>query len=118
MTDRLQTDPLRAELRATLQRIEAELRRLDAWEVMPPSPERLASEVPFCHDTLEFTQWTQWVFLPRFRAVLEGNHPLPVNSAITPIAEDGLELLDGDTGALADAFRDIDRLINGQPRLR
>lgn len=99
-------------IRVQLLRVESELRRLDAWEAFPPAPERLASEVPFCHDTLEFTQWVQWVFLPRFHAVLEGNHPLPSASAIVPVAEIGVEGLHGDVDALLAAFREIDDLIN------
>jgi len=100
------------EIRVQLLRVESELRRLAAWEAHPPSPERLASVVPFCHDTLEFTQWVQWIFLPRFHAVLDGNHPLPSASAIVPVAEIGVERLHGDVDPLLDAFRAIDDLIN------
>jgi uncharacterized protein YqcC (DUF446 family) len=99
-------------IRVQLLRVESELRRLDVWESFPPAPERLASVVPFCHDTLAFTQWVQWVFLPRFHAVIEGNHPLPSASAIVPVAEIGVEGLRGDADALLDAFREIDALIN------
>lgn len=102
---------LRSEVARSLQDMERELRRLAVWEAMPPSPERLASEVPFCHDTLEFTQWVQWVFIPRFRAVLEGNHSLPTACAIAPIAEDALARLERDTDALLEEFRTLDRLI-------
>ena len=108
------TDPLRAEITVALVAIERELRRLDAWESAMPSPERLASEVPFAHDTLEFTQWVQWIFLPRFRAVLEGGHPLPTSCAITPVAEDAMEKIAGDTEALLDAIREIDRLVTSR----
>ncbi|MFZ5756393.1 MAG: YqcC family protein [Pseudomonadota bacterium] len=105
------SDPLRIELLSVLVSIEQELRRLDAWEGIPPAPERLASEVPFCHDTLEFTQWLQWIFIPRLRAVLEGGHALPSACAIAPIAEDALTLIDGETGPLFDHLLRIDRLI-------
>lgn len=108
------TDALRADIRLTLTLLERELRRLDAWEHFAPAPERLASDVPFAHDTLEFTQWVQWIFIPRFRAVLEGNHPLPTACAISPVAEDALEKIAGDTGALLDAFRALDRMISTQ----
>lgn len=108
------TEQLRTEITVTLAVIERELRRLDAWESIMPTPERLASEVPFAHDTLEFTQWVQWIFLPRFRAVLEGGHPLPTSCAITPVAEDAVEKLAGDTDALLDAIREIDRLVASQ----
>jgi|JI10StandDraft_1071094.scaffolds.fasta_scaffold1308175_2 uncharacterized protein YqcC (DUF446 family) len=112
------TDVLRIEIAKTLLVLEREQRRLGAWETLAPDPARLASDVPFCHDTLEFTQWVQWVFLPRFRAVLEGDHRLPQASAIAPIAEDALARLDGDTDAMLDAFRSIDRLLNSQGHTR
>lgn len=105
---------LRADIRVLLFTLERELKQLEAWEAHPPALERLASEIPFCHDTLEFTQWVQWIFLPRFHAVLDGDHPLPTASAIVPVAEDAMARLEGNTDALLDAFRDIDRLINGQ----
>ena len=105
---------LRAAIAGQLRSVEIELRRLQRWEAAPPPPERLASEVPFCHDTLEFTQWLQWVFIPRFRAVLEGDHPLPTACGIAPIAELAFTELDGDTAALLDSLRDIDRLVTGQ----
>lgn len=108
------SDRLREDIAVTLVHLERELRRLDAWETQLPEPSRLASEVPFCHDTLEFTQWVQWVFIPRFRAVLEGDHPLPTASAIAPIAEDALARLAGDTDALLQHFRELDAMISRQ----
>ena len=44
----------------SLLQIEIELRRIDAWESEPPSPEALQSAQPFAVDTLEFTQWLQF----------------------------------------------------------
>lgn len=61
----------------SLLQIEIELRRLDAWESEPPSPEALQSAQPFAVDTLEFTQWLQFVFVSRMKALIEGGHPLP-----------------------------------------
>lgn len=99
------------ELTVLLIEMEGGLRRLDRWETVLPGPERLASGMPFCHDTLEFTQWLQWVFIPRLRAVLAGGHPLPGACAIAPIAEDAFARIDGDTDALLDSLRSIDRLL-------
>lgn len=108
------SEMLRAELRMQLVILEREMKRIDAWEAYPPSADRLASAIPFCHDTLEFTQWVQWIFLPRFHAVLEGGHSLPGASAIVPVAELALEKSEADNDALLDAFREIDRLLNSQ----
>lgn len=67
--------------------IEKEMRSLRQWEGGVPESEALASEVPFCYDTLMFNQWLQWIFLPRIRAVVEGEAPLPEKSEIAPMAE-------------------------------
>lgn len=102
---------IRNELAFLLAALEQELRRAGAWESVMPTPERMASEVPFAHDTLEFTQWVQWICIPRFRAVLEGGHPLPRACAIAPVAEDALARLEADTDQVLALLRDIDRLL-------
>lgn len=105
-------DMLRCGIASRLQALEAELRRQQRWESVMPSADRLASEMPFCHDTLEYLQWVQWVFIPRFRAVLEGDHPLPVACAITPAAEIALDPEDPEIDALLAALREIDHLVS------
>ncbi|MFZ5723617.1 MAG: YqcC family protein [Pseudomonadota bacterium] len=102
---------IRSEITERLVAVEIELRRIGVWETALPTAEQLASDVPFSHDRLEFTQWLQWIFLPRFRAVLEGGHPLPQSCAVAPIAEDALARLNADTALLLAHLQDIDRLI-------
>jgi len=67
--------------------IENEMRALHQWEGGVPETKALASDLPFCYDTLMFNQWLQWIFLPRIRAVVEGEAPLPEKSEIAPMAE-------------------------------
>jgi uncharacterized protein YqcC (DUF446 family) len=67
--------------------IEAELRRLDLWEQEAPSAAALASVEPFCVDTLSFTQWLQFVFLPRMYALLDMERLPPGRCEIQPLAE-------------------------------
>jgi uncharacterized protein YqcC (DUF446 family) len=67
--------------------IERELRALGAWASSPPAPEALASQEPFCLDTLAFDQWLQWIFLPRMKRILERGEPLPSVSGILAMAE-------------------------------
>lgn len=61
------------------------------WEAVPPSTSALASQEPFCLDTLSATQWLQWIFIPRMHALLEANADLPRNFAITPYLEEALK---------------------------
>ncbi|TBW54481.1 YqcC family protein [Marinobacter halodurans] len=68
--------------------IEVELRRLDYWEHEPPEPEALQSSQPFCVDTLTFTQWLQFIFLPRMKDLIEEERALPAVSGIAPMAEE------------------------------
>ena len=67
--------------------IERELRLQGFWQELPPSEQALASQSPFCVDTMDFDQWLQWVMLPRMKVLLEGGHPLPRTSGIKEMAE-------------------------------
>ncbi|AWY41207.1 pseudouridine synthase [Pseudomonas putida] len=67
--------------------IERELRLQGWWDEVSPSVEALSSVEPFSVDTLDFEQWLQWIFLPRMKAILEQNLPLPNASGIQEMAE-------------------------------
>ena len=68
--------------------IEAELRQLGLWERQAPPAEALASEQPFCIDTLTLPQWFQFIFLPRLYRLLEQDAALPDRCGIAPLAEE------------------------------
>lgn len=80
--------PIYAEVAEQLLQLEAELRRLQLWESEVPPAGALASQEPFCVDTLAFPQWLQFVFLPRMHLLVEGGQPLPRECGIAPIAEE------------------------------
>ena len=94
--------------------IERELRTLDLWSVEPPVPEALASVEPFCVDTLRFEQWLQWIFLPRMKAIVEADHPLPQASGICAMAE--LVYREARVVSLLEALRAFDALIEAPSR--
>ena len=50
--------------------------------------EALASEQPFCIDTLTLPQWLQFIFLPRLYRLLEQDAALPDRCGIAPLAEE------------------------------
>ncbi|MBB6520763.1 YqcC family protein [Pseudoteredinibacter isoporae] len=77
-----------ADMAALLLDLEAALRQLDLWQVEPPSDEALASTQPFCIDTLDFSQWLQFMFIARIRFMLDQQAPLPAVSGITAMAEE------------------------------
>ena len=72
--------------------MEQELKALGCWLETPPSPEAMASEVPFCMDTMPFTQWLQWFFIPRVRAIVDQGAALPKGASIKPYAEEALRV--------------------------
>ena len=71
-----------------LTNLETELKELELWESVSPPVQAFESELPFFHDTMVFPQWLQWVFIARFRAILEGSHVLPGQCDVAPMAEE------------------------------
>lgn len=94
-----------------LTRIEAELRRLGLWSELPPPAAALQSTLPFCFDTLAFEQWLQWVFLPRFWALLQDNSPLPERCGIAPMAEVWFADKPVDAQELVELLRTFDQVL-------
>ena len=91
--------------------IERELRVLGMWSSEAPSAEALASQQPFCVDTLDFEAWLQWLFLPRMKQLLEMAGPLPAASGIRPMAEERYRGRESEVQALLVALGEVDRLI-------
>lgn len=78
------------EIAALLDALEIALRESGWWDRDAPDAARLASSLPFCVDTLSITEWLQWIFLPRMRALLRARKTLPLGCAIRPIAVEHL----------------------------
>ena len=95
--------------------IEREMRLLGLWEPMSPPLSALGSPHPFCIDTLEFTQWLQWVFIPKVKTRLEADDPLPAYSDIRALAEMVLEDYPEDTDRLVALIHRFDRLVTEAP---
>ena len=57
------------------------------WQKQAPTAEALASDQPFCVDTLSFEQWLQYVFLPRMGQLVSERMELPAECAVAPMAE-------------------------------
>lgn len=102
----------RALMLSLLQQMEAEMRQHGLWEQVSPPPEAFASALPFCVDTMNFSQWLQWIFIARFRALLDGDHPLPANCNIASMAEEAFKEMDADLNQLTELLRQFDRLFD------
>lgn len=94
-----------------LEKLEQELRRQDVWLTMPPSPEAMTSTTPFCMDTMPFSQWLQWFFVPRVRAIVEQGGALPSGSDIKPYAEEALKVEKLEMEILLELIEQFDRLM-------
>ncbi len=94
--------------------LELEMRALGQWGDVRPSSTALASNMPFCYDTLPFNEWLQWVFVSRVRRLLEQQKQLPTGSDIFPLAEvwfdeQGMEVT---ATAVLQIIRRIDECLN------
>ena len=98
-------------LLALLYELEEELRQLGWWEQQAPSAQALQSQQPFCVDTLDFTQWLQWIFIPRMHSILAGDHPLPTQCAIHEMAEVSYREQTAAVASLLRCWKNIDRAI-------
>ncbi|WP_455232362.1 YqcC family protein [Geopseudomonas aromaticivorans] len=92
--------------------IERELRLLGWWGSVMPAEERLASQEPFCLDSLALEEWLQWIFLPRMKAIIEQGVGLPGACAIQPMAEQSWRAEGARVAALLALLAEFDRLIN------
>jgi uncharacterized protein YqcC (DUF446 family) len=104
-------DSRHARLADALLAVEMELRRLGLWSAEAPSTEALASETPFCHDTLTLPEWLQFVCLPRMAGLVEAGAPLPEVCAIRPLAEETLGRERDDALALLRQLGELDTLL-------
>ncbi len=78
----------REQLLLLLDCVEAEMQAVGFWSDDVPSPEAFKSELPFFYDTMRFEEWVQWVYVARFRQMVETNQ-LPVQgSDVSPMAEE------------------------------
>jgi uncharacterized protein YqcC (DUF446 family) len=105
---------MQTEVAAVLIDIEAQLRQLGQWDKVPPSSAALASDQPFCVDTLTLPQWLQFIFLPTLYRMLEEQEVLPERSGIAPMAEEYFRGTGLAGGELVEALLRMDQLLSVQ----
>lgn len=96
-----------------LDELETELRRVALWEADAPSAEALASVQPFAVDTLEFSQWLQFVFIARLRDLAAAGGVLPQICSVQPMAEESLKGMGFDVSPLLALIAQVDTLLSG-----
>lgn len=94
--------------------IQRELRGLRLWTELPPTAAALASQAPFCCDTMPLEQWLQYVMLPRMQALVDGRLPLPVVISVCPIAEQAFAAMGERAWPLINRIAELDELLSGR----
>lgn len=90
--------------------LEQRMRQADLWHLSPPSDKAMQSREPFAVDTMHLEQWLKFIFIPRIRALIDGQHPLPQQCVITPHAEEVLKRPESD--AVIETLEAIDAFIS------
>jgi len=104
---------LQTEVAELLIDIEGELRKLGQWDRIPPSEKALASDQPFCVDTLTLPQWLQFIFLPTLYQMLQDKQELPARCGVAPMAQEYFRGSELSTDALIQALNQLDILLTG-----
>ena len=92
----------------------AELQRLERWQAAHPGEEALASELPFCVDTLSFDQWLQFVLIPRMEQLVLLQAPLPTSVSLYPMASEVYKEELAEVEALLRLIARFDLLLSGK----
>tara|TARA_B110000003_G_scaffold251854_1_gene265931 strand:- start:800 stop:1120 length:321 start_codon:yes stop_codon:yes gene_type:complete len=100
-----------AQLQYLLAGLEAELRLAQQWSNQQIAPKDMLSSEPFAVDKLSFSQWLQFVFVPRLQLICEDKTPLPASCSVAPMAEEFYRLNRINAEAVIDQLASIDQLI-------
>jgi uncharacterized protein YqcC (DUF446 family) len=93
-----------------IDRVEAELKRIGWWRNAPLPPEMYQFTQAFAMDTMPFSYWLQFIFIPRVRSIIESHGEFPRTSMVAAQAVrefDGIE----EASDLNTALHDFDALF-------
>ena len=98
------------EVEALLLNLQQVMQACHCWSAETPSPEALASRLPFACDTLSFEQWLQFIFIPVLPEYLDQNGALPHAMGLLAMGEQCL-LDDTQRSQILPVLAAIDRLF-------
>ncbi len=96
---------------ALLAQLSKALKQEHLWQLQPPSADKLLSSAPFCYDTLTFSQWLQFIFIPKMQLLITEKSVLPNKIALTPMAEEAFKDLASQSNDLLDVIAKIDKAL-------
>jgi len=93
--------------------IEAEMKRSGYWSAEPLPQKAYQFQQAFAMDTMAFSQWLQYIFIPRVHQILEEQESFPAESMVGAQA---MRELDGDGKAsqLLSLLGEFDDLVTGK----
>jgi uncharacterized protein YqcC (DUF446 family) len=65
---------------AKIAEIEQEMKRIGYWQSEPLRPEQYEFRSAFAMDTMAFSQWLQFIFIPRVKNMIETGQKFPPDS--------------------------------------
>jgi uncharacterized protein YqcC (DUF446 family) len=98
-------------VQAKLEAIVTEMKRSGFWQDTPLKPEQYQFQQAFAMDTMAYSQWLQFIFVPRVQAIIDqhGQFPRQSNVGIQAIREfDTVP----ESAELTRLLNEFDRLFN------
>jgi len=102
------------QLASLLFEVERELRQMQLWADESPPAAALLSSEPFSIDVLTFSQWLQFVFLPKMYQTIELAGELPESCSVAPMAEEFFKAERIEASSMIRHLGALDRFICGQ----
>lgn len=102
-----------AQVTTSIAEIEAEMKRIGYWSSEPLPEEAYEFRQAFAMDTMAFSQWLQFIFIPRVHQIIAGQGSFPANSAVGTQA---IREFDADENAarLVGLLNEFDRLFEAR----
>ena len=99
-------------LKRIIDEIELEMKQIGYWRTEALPEKDYQFDQAFAMDTMTFTQWLQFILIPRVHKILDENGVLPTSSMV---ATQALREFDGDERAskLVDLLIEFDQLFSG-----
>jgi len=91
--------------------IEAEMKRIGYWRAEPLPRDAYDFHQAFAMESMTFSQWLQFILIPRVHQIIEQHGSFPANSMV---AVQAIREFDGDENAsqLVDLLGKFDRLFS------
>lgn len=95
-----------------MKELEDSLRTQKLWQSQQPSELALASKAPFAIDTMNFSQWLQFIFIEKIDTLLDHDLALPSAMAIAPMASEYFKMQPINSNEIVALITRIDLIIN------